>query len=109
MRILAKYGLKPAKRPKKHSLLSGVAHVSAQHVLGYAYFSFSEEFVDAVGRALPFGLCEEFRAFLKVLYHPTTEKYQIFAMYLGGNIGRLLWEEPDFPYWLGKVRQNSKD
>lgn len=82
-----------------------MARVHTENGVGYAYFSFSEAFVDAVGKALPNGVSVEFPAFLKVLQHISTKKYQIFAMYLEETRGILLWEEDEYPEWLGNLKQ----
>jgi hypothetical protein len=105
MRPLKKYALTQTPRPKKHPLLSGVAHVGESSGKGYAYFSFSEDFVDAVGKALPQGLSREEPAYLKVLQMPNT--WRVFAVYLRREKGALLWETPTRPEWLTATRHRT--
>jgi hypothetical protein len=103
MRPLKKYNLKASRRPKQHSLLSGVVHVADTEGTGLSYFSFSEDFVDAVGRLLPFGLLPENPGYIKVMYMATRKAWRIFAYYLVGRKGVLLWEQKNRPDWVSNV------
>lgn len=103
MRPLKKYKLKAARRPKKHSLLSGVVHVADTEGTGLSYFSFSDEFVDAVGHSLPFGLLPDHPGYIKVMYMASRKAWRIFAYYLDGTKGALLWEQKDRPDWVSNV------
>jgi len=106
MKELKKYGLKSARRPKEHTLLSGVAHVCDWEGTGYAYISFTEAFVDAVGKALPAGLHPARPAYLKVLHMPGRKTWRIFAIYLNELRGVLLWESPELPHWISNVTRS---
>ncbi len=103
MRELKKYGLRSARRPVVHPLLSGVVHVCDWEGTGYAYIRFSEEFVDAVGKALPSGLHPTRPAFLKVLHMPGRKAWRVFAMYINEVRGTLLWESPELPPWISSI------
>jgi len=103
MRELKKYKLRPARRPKQHSLLSGVVHVADWDGTGFAYINFDESFVDAVGRALPHGLMPSAPAYLKVLHMPGRKTWRVFAYYLREVRGTLLWESAERPSWVSRV------
>ena len=103
MKELRKYKLRPSRKPIRHQLLSGVAHVCDARGRRPAYISFSEEFVDAVGRALPVGLTSTDPAYLKVLHMPGRNTWRVFAMYLRAGTGVLLWEAHDMPHWVNPV------
>ena len=106
MRELKKYKLKPGRKPKQHTLLSGVAHVLEYDKTAYAYIQFDEAFVDAVGKALPHGLMPSKPAYLKLLHMPGRKTWRIFAQYLKQESGVLLWESPALPSWIGTLHQN---
>jgi hypothetical protein len=105
MRDLKKYKLRPARRAKVHALLSGVVHVCSREGVGYVNIQFEECFVDAVGKALPYGLHPSTPAFLKFLHMPGRKTWRLFAMYLGGPRGVLLWETPELPVWVINVKK----
>lgn len=87
----------------RHLLLSGVVHVCDQQGRRPAYISFSEDFVDAVGRALPTGLTPSRPAYLKALHVPGRNTWRIFAMHFREETGTLLWETPETPSWVQSV------
>ena len=99
MKDAKKYKLQAAKKPIRHQLLSGVIHVCDERGRRPAYISFSEEFVDAVGRALPQGLSPQSPAHIKVLSLPGRSTWRIFAMYIKDARGVLLWEAKELPIW----------
>lgn len=105
MRELKKYKLRPARRPKVHPLLSGVVHVCDAEGTGSANIQFDECFVDAVGKALPQGLHPRTPAYLKLLYMPGRKVWRVFALYLGGRRGVLLWETEELPSWVASVKR----
>ena len=100
MKELKKYKLKAARKPREHPLLSGVAVVGEPTGKRVSYFSFSEAFVDAVGKALPVGVSPANPAYLKVLYMPGRDTWRVFAMYFQEVRGVLLWETDTMPSWL---------
>ena len=103
MKDAKKYKLTRSRKPQKHPLLSGVVHVCDAQGRRPSYITFSEEFVDAVGRALPLGLSPAYPAYLKVLCLPGRNLWRVFAMYLHEERGALLWETPDMPVWVAPV------
>ena len=105
MRELKKYKLRAARRAGKQELLSSVVHVCDREGTGYAYIGFDESFVDAVGNALPEGLHPTTPAYLKFLHMPGKGTWRLFAMYLGTRRGTLLWESPQLPAWIAKVKR----
>lgn len=102
-----KYGLRPARTPQAHKLLSGVVLVLDRQGKGTAYIHFDQSFVDAVGAALPEGVRPDKPAFIKALQVPATAAWRIFAMYLGEERGVMLWEAATTPLWLAKVRRTK--
>lgn len=105
MKNLRKYGLAATRKPKQHALVSGVAHVGTpEDGKGFAYFTFTEAFVDAVGSRLQQGVSPFAPAYLKVLYIKGKGTWRVFAMYLNTEQGVFLWEEDTYPAWLGHVR-----
>lgn len=105
MKLLKKYKLKTTNKPIRHELLSGVVHVGTKEGKHYAYISFSEEFVDAVGMAMPVGLSKSNPAYLKALPCLDGKGWHIVCMYLGREDGVLLWKDSTRPGWLGKLHK----
>ena len=103
MKEAKKFKLRAARKPIRHSLLSGVVHVCDQHGKRPAYISFSEDFVDAVGRALPQGVTPSRPAYIKVLHIHGKNLWRVFAMYFKEEIGALLWESPHQPEWTKPI------
>lgn len=99
MKEAKKYKLRATRKPQKHPLLSGVAHVCDEQGRRPANFSFSEAFVDAVGKALPHGLSPAHPAYIKILHLPGRKVWRVFAMYLREERGSLLWEASALPAW----------
>lgn len=99
MKNSKKYGLRAARKPKKHTRLSGVIHVCSVEAIETSYITFNECFVDAVGRALPFGLLPEKPAYLKVIHFMGTNIWRTVAMYVNSCEGILLWETEGRPEW----------
>lgn len=97
--------MREGRKPQPHSLLSGVVQIRGDSGPGYAFIRFTEDFVDAVGRALPHGLSPAHPAYLKLLYMPGREVWRLFALYLYEERGVLLWETAERPHWVGKIRQ----
>lgn len=100
MREVKRFGLKAARRPCVHPLLSGVVHVCDAAGKWVANIKFTEAFVDAVGKALPQGLTPSRPAYIKVLHMPGRKTWRVFAMYLDNTHGALLWETSDPPHWI---------
>lgn len=103
MKEAKKYKLKAARKPIRHQLLSGVVHVCDQQGKRPAYISFSEDFVDAVGRALPQGVTPSRPAYLKVLHIHGKDVWRVFAMHLNEEVGVLLWESSSQPEWTKPI------
>lgn len=104
MRELKKYQLRASKKPKNHALLSGVVHVYGDAGIGYTYLTFSEAFVDAVGKCMQYGLRADAPGYLKVMFMPGVKVWRVFAMYFKEERGVLLWESPEKPAWLGTLK-----
>lgn len=66
-------------------------------------FQFSEDFVDAVGLALPTGLTPADPAYIKLLHLPGRNLWRVFAVHLGRRKGVVLWETPDLPDWAKPI------
>ena len=103
MKLLKKHKLKTTNKPARNNLLSGVVHVGTKEGKGYAYVSFSDEFVDDVGYAMPRGVSEREPAYLKVLHMHASDMWRVMAVYCDKEEGVTLWEDKSRPGWLGKI------
>ena len=103
MKEAKKYKLRATRKPIRHQLLSGVVHVCDQYGRRPSYFSFSEDFVDAVGRALPQGLSVSRPGFVKVIHIPGKSLWRVVATYLDPERNVLLWETDTQPAWSKPV------
>lgn len=103
MKEAKKYKLRATRKPKAHTLLSGVVHVCDQQGKRPAYFSFSEDFVDAVGKAMSSGLTASRPAYIKVLHIHGKGIWRIMAMYLNEVKGTVLWETDSQPEWTKPI------
>lgn len=83
-----------------------MAQIKGEDGPGYAFIRFEECFVDAVGKALPYGLHKDNPAYLKLLYIRGRKVWRVYAKYLRSEEGVLLWETPSLPKWIGKILQN---
>lgn len=102
------YGLRPARTPKVHDLLSGVVYVVDSHGKGFAYIHFDEQFVTAVGSVMPTGLSPDNPALLKVVHMHGSKVWRIFAKYLHDSRMVLLWESSTQPAWLAKLYREPR-
>lgn len=100
-----KFALRASQNPQVCEGLAGVVRVADSHGKGVAYVKFSEALVVAVGRALPYGVSFGRSAYLKVVHVRSTGVWRVFAYYISEPIGKLLWETPDRPEWIKKVRR----
>lgn len=98
------YGLKSARSPMENSLLSGVVLVSDEGGKGYAYITFGEALVEAVGRVMPRGISEDDQCYLKaMLVHGGS--WRVYSYYLDNSSVRFLWEEKKRPKWIKQIRR----
>jgi hypothetical protein len=103
LRECKKYKLRSARKPIDRYDLSGVVVVGEGHGLGYTYVSFSLDFVEAVGKALPEGLSSMLPAYIKVVRMPGRDTWRVYAKYLHEERGVVLWDTHEKPSWIGKV------
>jgi len=106
-------GIRRAKSPQEHPLLAGVVWVTAPGGRKAAYIRFSEDLVDEVGNALPYGVSAEHPAFLKLVQYPSRGVWRLYAMYLDRSRSAFLWEYNEQPSWLlsggsANARKSSK-
>ena len=100
-REMKRWGIRPARKAHAHPYLASAVFVVAPEGRGYCYISFEETFVEAVGKAMLWGVGPEHPAHLKVLYKASTGVWQVFAKYLDSNLFlTLLWEQATKPAWL---------
>lgn len=92
------YELRATKRPAKSTLLSTTVAIQRGTEQYYCYVSFSEKFVQAVGKKLPRGLSKQDPAHLGVLR--TDKNWQVWARYNDSSAGVLLWTTKEVPTWL---------
>lgn len=100
-----KYGLRSSLRPKEGSTISGVVLVADEEGRGFAYITFAEAFVEAVGKAMPQGAGVDTPCFIKVTHHATLSGWKVYSYYLDGTKGVLLWESKEKPNWLKRIRR----
>ena len=100
-----KFALKHAHKPQDSKYMAGVVQVSDSHGKGFAYIKFSDDLVVAIGKALPYGLGVGQEGYLKIVHARSSKVWRIFAYYIGSSVGVLLWETPDKPEWLKKIRR----
>ena len=102
-RELKKFGLRPARTPQEGYRLSGVVMVQDKEGKGFSYVHFEPPFAEAVGKALPEGLHPEGQAYIKVI--EWAGLWKVYAYYVGKSTGVFLWETPERPLWVAKVRR----
>lgn len=104
MREAKKYKLEARPRyPVKNPRLSGVGILATPSGQYTFYVSFSEAFVEAVGREMPAGVSPDHPAYLRVVHLPTLQEWRVYACYLNEKVGRLLWVAKDKPSWIKEV------
>jgi hypothetical protein len=104
MRQFKHYELRSAPRPNgRIALCQTVSVVNADRKSGYAYVSFSDSFVAAVGRVLPRGVSVRDPAYLHVYWSRTARLWKVTVKYFGHEGDYLLWESPTQPSWLNVV------
>lgn len=95
------WGIRPARKPHAHPYLASAVLVLAPEGKGYCYIRFTERFVEAVGKAMLWGVGPEHPAHLKVMYRASTDTWLIYAKYLDSHhYTTLLWEQKNKPVWL---------
>lgn len=100
-----KFELRYATKPQSGFGLSGVVVVLTEEGRKVAYVKFSEDFVHAVGRVLPYGTGEETPSYLKVIHMRGRDSWRIFVCYLDGSKTVFLWETHEKPSWLRYTRR----
>ena len=91
-----------ARKPRKpHKLLAQTCVVQAEQK-GHCFVTFSERFVEWVGKKLPRGIAEFDPAYLAVVQNG--EVWEVFAVYVDRSAHALLWESKSKPEWVGKLR-----
>ncbi len=85
--------------------LAGAVAVADGQGKGFAYISFTEAFVAAVGKALPQGVSADDPGYIRVVHHGRLGVWKVYAYYLGGSKGVLLWETEEKPAWLKRIRR----
>lgn len=101
MKEFKKYQLKGSTRPSYSPLLSTTVAVhNEQGEAGYCYVTFSQDFVEAVGKSMQYGLNCVHPAILHVVFRDTG-KWHVYARYVGGETQEvLLWKTDAPPGWL---------
>jgi hypothetical protein len=102
-RELKKFGLRPARTPQDSKVLSGVVQVQDSSGKGFSYVHFEPPLVEAVGKALPEGVRPDHPAFIKAINW--AKGWRVYAHYLNGAAGVLLWETDSTPLWLARIRR----
>ena len=104
-------GLRKARTPQTHPMLAGNILVVGCGPKFIAKVRFSEKLVTLVGACLPYGVCEEHPAFLKLVRIPNGCVWRLFAYYGDKSRRVLLWEYNKTPSWLDmdEVRYASEN
>ena len=99
----AAYGLRSTRKPMQGQPLAGTVAVADDQGKGFSYIAFTEAFVAAVGRTLPRGISTDDPGYIKVVHHGRLGVWKVYAYYLGGSKGVLLWETKVKPVWLKRI------
>lgn len=102
-----KFGLRYAHTPQEGYDIAGVVQVADHRGKGYAYIKFLPAFVDAVGKAMPFGVSPDSPCYVKILYSDSAKIWKVYTFYIGSPRGVLLWEAVDRPEWLRRIRRHD--
>lgn len=100
-----KYEIRSANKPQEGYYLAGVIRVADSHGKGYVCVRFSDAFVEAVGKALPYGVGPGTPAYVKVIHVHSLQRWRVYAHYLDSTEGVFLWETQTKPDWLKRVRR----
>lgn len=99
-----RFGLHPARQARVDRRLSNVVLLADERGKGFTYIAFAEEFVEAVGKAMPQGVGEETPCYIKVVLG-YGGVWRIYGQYLDNSATRLLWETTEKPSWIKQVRR----
>lgn len=103
-RVRKKWGLRAAARPRKGTPLAGTVLVSDEEGMGYAYITFDDSFVEAVGAALPMGIGPEHPAYLCALRGvPVRGAWSVSVVPFEQGNGVSLLQFDHTPEWLGTI------
>ena len=102
-----KFGIVPSRKPQVGFPVAGVVQVVGKEGPGYVNIRFAEALVDAVGKAMPYGVSDATPCYLKATRLPTG-MWRISAHYLGRKEGCVLWESAK-PSWIKKVHKGESN
>lgn len=89
--------------------MAGTVLVVDEEGMGYAYITFDEPFIEAVGKALPMGVGPEHPAYLRAVCNLRAPgAWSIFIVPFGPESGILLLVYPDTPHWLSTIYRGAK-
>lgn len=108
-RELKKFGLKSGTKPQTGYPVSGVAVVKDEGGKGSCYIKFNEDFVEAIGKAMPHGVGADSPCYIKLLYMRGRKVWRVFACYIDESKSILLWETHDRPVWVKRIRRVNHD
>lgn len=97
------FELRATKKPAKNDTLSTTVAVYMGQKSYYCYISFSEKFVEAVGKKLPRGVSPQDPAYISVVHEKRDwghESWAIRANYTTGVELVCLWTTPEQPSWI---------
>lgn len=97
------YGIRSTRKPMQGYPLAGTVAVADDQGKGFAYIAFAEALVAAVGKALPQGISADDPGYIKVVHHGRLGVWKVYAYYIGGGKGVLLWETKERPAWLKRI------
>lgn len=104
-----KFGLRHAHKPQVGYYLAGVVQVADEEGKGFIYVRFTEELVQAVGKAMTYGVGQDHPCFLKVLHLRKLDVWRVFSCYLDNSQSVLLWEAAKRPDWVKRVRRGANE
>ncbi len=102
-----KFGIKAARKPQEGYPVAGVVQVVGKDGGGFVYVKFSEVFVEAVGKAMPYGVSAATPCYLKAVWLPTG-KWRVVCYYFGRRNGCVLWEASHLE-WVKKVKRGERN
>lgn len=105
-----KFALKPRRSAgctATTPMLGSCVLVHGNEETGYCYISFSPDFEDFVAGKLPRGLAPFDPAYIRV--REVRSAWRVEAVYVVDAVSVALWETPERPSWVGKLKQEKRD
>ena len=104
VREYGKWGLRATHRPQRDESIAGAVLV-LHGGRGTVNIHFSQDFVEACGRALPFGVSHDRPAFLRLVGMPRSTRWRLSVRYFDAPVSEvLLVEYESRPSWAKRIK-----